>query len=360
MFYRLLKYVIPTFIGTYILWYLMKPEWLNQFCIICFLLIISWTIGYYFYDLFEQKTIDSMMNKIILITGCDTGFGNRLAYRLDRMGFHVYAGVLFPLGDDVQQLQQKCSNRLKIMRMDVTKPEEVNNVVEQIKQSGMPLWALVNNAGIGISVPFDWGNDIDVYRKVFDVNIFGVVRVTKSCMPLLRRSRGRIINVASAAGRMPAQWMGHYCMTKHNVRIFSDILRRELIGTGIKVITIEPSFFRTQIVNFDLIDKQRAKIFNETPDDIRQSYGGEKYLKCMNASNQLIMNITHDGIDQVIQAMINGIIRKYPKIYYRCCTNMELFTIWAASHLPEILLDSFTHIYNDRLYRQFKIGKYSD
>lgn len=159
---------------------------------------------------------------------------------------------------------------------------------------------------------------------------------------------------------MPAQWMGHYCMTKHNVRIFSDILRRELIGTGIKVITIEPSFFRTQIVNFDLIDKQRAKIFNETPDDIRQSYGGEKYLKCMNASNQLIMNITHDGIDQVIQAMINGIIRKYPKIYYRCCTNMELFTIWAASHLPEILLDSFTHIYNDRLYRQFKIGKYSD
>ena len=197
--HQIFHYFFPTFSTSYIIWFLWNPIWFNHFCIVCGLSIISWTLAYYFFEIFNQEMIDPV-GKIVLITGCDSGFGNRLAYRLDRMGFHVYAGVLFPLGDDVQQLQQKCSNRLKIMRMDVTKPEEVNNVVEQIKQSGMPLWALVNNAGIGISVPFDWGNDIDVYRKVFDVNIFGVVRVTKSCMPLLRRSRGRIINVASAAG----------------------------------------------------------------------------------------------------------------------------------------------------------------
>ncbi|OTF78840.1 D-beta-hydroxybutyrate dehydrogenase, mitochondrial-like protein, partial [Euroglyphus maynei] len=201
--------------------------------------------------------------------------------------------------------------------MDVTKPNEVDNVIEQIKQTGMPLWALVNNAGIAISVPFDWGNDIDVYQKLFDVNIFGVIRVTKSCITLLRQSKGRIINVASAAGRMPAQWLGHYSMAKHNVRVFSDVLRRELIGTGINVVTIEPAFFRTQIVNFEQIDKQRMKIFDETPVDIRQSYG-KNYMKCLNDSNRLIMNITHDNIDHVIDSMINGIVRKYPKIYYRC------------------------------------------
>ena len=156
-------------------------------------------MAYYFYEMLNQETIDPS-GKIVLVTGCDSGFGNQIAYRLDQLGFHVYAGVLFPDDDGAQQLRQKCSKRLRILKMDVTKQEEVDNVVEQIKQSGMPLWALVNNAGVAILVPFDWGNDIDVYRKVFDVNIFGVVRVTKSCISLLRQSNGRIVNVASLAG----------------------------------------------------------------------------------------------------------------------------------------------------------------
>ena len=157
-------------------------------------------MAYYFYEMLNQETINPS-GKIVLVTGCDTGFGNQIAYRLDQLGFHVYAGVLFPDGDGAKQLQQKCSKRLKILKMDVTKPEEVKNVVEQIKQSRKPLWALVNNAGVGVSVPFDWGNDVDIHQKVFDVNVFGLIRVTKYCMPLLRQSNGRIVNLASLAGK---------------------------------------------------------------------------------------------------------------------------------------------------------------
>ena len=87
-----------------------------------------------------------------------------------------------------------------MVKLDVTKSEDIENVVKRIKMAKTQLWAVVNNAGIGIGCPFDWGRDVDEYRKMFDVNVFGLVRVTKACVPLLRKSNGRIINVSSLAG----------------------------------------------------------------------------------------------------------------------------------------------------------------
>ena len=85
--------------------------------------------------------------------------------------------------------------------MDVTKQEDVERVVEEIRSNDKPLWAVVNNAGIGFGVFTDWGKDVDEYRRLMDVNLFGVIRVTKNCLPLLKEAgTGRIVNVASVAG----------------------------------------------------------------------------------------------------------------------------------------------------------------
>lgn len=86
--------------------------------------------------------------------------------------------------------------------MDVTNVDEINEVVEKIKAENKPLWAIVNNAGIGLSAPFDWGKDIESLTKMFNVNVFGLVRVTRACIPLLRQSHGRIINIASLACKL--------------------------------------------------------------------------------------------------------------------------------------------------------------
>lgn len=136
------------------------------------------------------------------------------------VGFHVFAGVLFPDGDGSKRLKSNGSKRLRVIPLDVTKPNDVEAAVAQIRQSKLPLWAVVNNAGIAIGCPFDWGKDIDVYQKTFDVNVFGVVRVTNRCLPLLRQSKGRVINVASVAGRLTVPIMSHYCMAKHSVCTF--------------------------------------------------------------------------------------------------------------------------------------------
>lgn len=177
----------------------------------------SWGFAYYVYERYNQDTVSSN-NKVVLITGCDTGFGNRLARKLDRLGksqsgqfwvklmcfsigYIVYAGCLFPEGDGAKKLKEVCSERLHVVRMDVTKQDEVESVVQQIRDAKKGLWAVVNNAGIAYAVPFDWGKDVEIHSKTLDVNLLGVIRTTKCCLPLLRESKGRVVNVASLAGK---------------------------------------------------------------------------------------------------------------------------------------------------------------
>lgn len=168
-------------------------------CAANFLISISWTFSSKVFDLF------SMCNKIrktgaVLITGCDSGFGHQLAIKCDELGYYVFAGVLFPDGDGAQILRSRCSERIRVVKMDVTKAEDVNNVINLIETSKLELSALVNNAGIWYPTPIEWGRDCDDMEKTFAVNVFGAVRVIKSCLPLLRRSKGRIVNVGSVVG----------------------------------------------------------------------------------------------------------------------------------------------------------------
>ena len=116
-------------------------------------------------------------------------------------GFTVFAGCLFSEGADAKKLKESNPN-IRILQLDVTNREQVENAVKEIEKSQLPLWSIVNNAGIGVGFYFDWGNDVDEHRKVMEVNTFGLMRVTKNCMGLLRKSSGRIVNVTSTAGKL--------------------------------------------------------------------------------------------------------------------------------------------------------------
>lgn len=139
----------------------------------------------------------------VLITGCDTGFGHEAAQRLAEAGWIVYAGCLTDagmaaLGDKAQQLASAGKNLVPV-QMDVTKQADVDRVVRRLVEDGVSLYALVNNAGVGRGVPFDWA-PLDEYRAIMEVNCFAVINVTKACLPLLKQSKGRIVNVSSVAG----------------------------------------------------------------------------------------------------------------------------------------------------------------
>ena len=170
--------------------------------LICVLLIspiISWFISNAIYRRICVEKV-SVTNKAILITGCDTGFGNQLAKRCDKLGFYVFAGCLNPDENGAQELKDFCSEKLKILRLDVTKYEDVVNAINQIKSSDLQLWVVVNNAGISMNAPIEWGSDVKQLNDIFSVNVLGAVRVTKLCLPLLKQTKGRVINVSSIAG----------------------------------------------------------------------------------------------------------------------------------------------------------------
>ncbi|GBM39191.1 Estradiol 17-beta-dehydrogenase 2 [Araneus ventricosus] len=214
--------------------------------------------------------------KAVFITGCDTGFGNALAKRLDSKGFHVFATCLFPAGTGATELKASCSNRLHVLHMDVTKDESVKKAFEYVKQNlgSYELWAVVNNAGIvkGFTVDF---SSVDDFRDCIDVNFLGSVRVTKAFLPLLRQTKGRIVNVTSAAGELPVPFFTPYVASKYAAVGFTDCLRFELDTWGISVVSIEPETFVTGLTCPETILKNfDAKLKGFSP-SFKEDYGDD-------------------------------------------------------------------------------------
>ncbi|NXQ65026.1 RDH16 dehydrogenase, partial [Anthoscopus minutus] len=150
----------------------------------------------------ERQTVPQLCEKHVLITGCDSGFGNLLARQLDARGLRVLAACLTHAG--AAQLQAATSKRLQTVLLDVTSSKSIADVTAWVRErvGDQGLWGLVNNAGIIIpTAPNEWLTKED-FVKVLDVNLVGLVEVTLSLLPLVRRARGRVVNVSSVMGRL--------------------------------------------------------------------------------------------------------------------------------------------------------------
>ncbi|NWI78115.1 RDH16 dehydrogenase, partial [Dryoscopus gambensis] len=172
----------------------------------------------------ERQTVPGLSEKHVLITGCDSGFGNLLARQLDARGLRVLAACLTEAG--AAQLRVATSSRLQTVLLDVTSSKSIADVTAWVRErvGDRGLWGLVNNAGIAIpTAPNEWLTKED-FVKVLDVNLVGLVEVTLSLLPLVRRGRGRVVNVASVMGRVSC-FGGGYCVSKYGVEAFSDSLR---------------------------------------------------------------------------------------------------------------------------------------
>ncbi|CAG2116814.1 unnamed protein product [Medioppia subpectinata] len=254
--------------------------------------------------------------------GCDTGFGHRLAVRLNERGFRVYATVISESSAGAIELptNARFPDKMHVLAMDVTRDNHVQRAYKYIKLHlkekchGDYLWALVNNAGICNECPIEWGTE-EMYEQVFAVNMFGVIRVTRDFLPLIRASQGRVVNVSCIMGRISMSPIGWYCMSKHAVIAFSDTLRREMRSFGVRVVTIEPSGFRTGITD----DRNRfgkiCRTWRHTSTHIQKAYGNE-YLDGL---KEMIIEFNAgfhlgDNIDIVVNDMIDAIESVEPRL----------------------------------------------
>ena len=196
-----------------------------------------------------------MMN-VILITGCSSGFGMLFAARLAASGHIVYASMRnLDKKDDLLEEVNRRGGEVRLLRLDVTDDFTIEAAIEQIEKDVGRLDVLINNAGYGIAGFFEDLTEEEI-REQMETNFFGVQKVTRRALPLLRKtaansqSKGgvKIINISSVQGRSPMPGLGAYATSKFALEGFSESLYHELRPFGISVVLVEPGSYRTKIV----------------------------------------------------------------------------------------------------------------
>ncbi|XP_067170094.1 retinol dehydrogenase 5 [Apteryx mantelli] len=295
---------------------------------------LAWALGWLVRD---RRTLPCVAGKHVFITGCDSGFGNLLARRLDRGGFRVLAGCLTPKG--AEELRRACSGRLRTALLDVTCPESVRRAVAWVRAEvgEQGLFGLVNNAGVAHPMgPTEWMAAED-YRRVLAVNALGAVEVTLGLLPLLKRARGRVVNTSSALGRLAAAG-GGYCLSKYCVEAFSDSLRRDMYHFGVTVSIVEPGFFRTALTDLESIEASLRRCWDRLPPETRLSYGDDFFAKYLEVQRRVMTALCDADLGKVAWCMEHALRARHPRSRYSAGWDAKL--LWLpASYLPARLVD---------------------
>ena len=183
------------------------------------------------------------MSKVYFITGCSTGFGRNLAMEALQQGNQV--AVTSRNTDDVKDIVARFPDNAVAIKLDVTDPQEVATAVKQAQERFGRIDVLVNNAGIGYFGAIEESEETE-YRRMFEINFFGLAAVTNAVLPVMRAQRcGHIINISSIGGMVAFPGVGFYNATKFAVTGYSEALAKETAPLGINVTVVAPSGFRT-------------------------------------------------------------------------------------------------------------------
>jgi NAD(P)-dependent dehydrogenase (short-subunit alcohol dehydrogenase family) len=239
--------------------------------------------------------------KNVLVTGASSGIGLATARTLSTAGYRVFAGV--------RRLPEK-SDALCPVLLDVTQPESIRSAFAEIEGvlQGEPLDALVNNAGVGDLRPLEC-TPLDHMRSIFDVNVFGVVGVTQTFLPLLRRGPGRIVNIGSVGGLFGLPFASSLCASKHAIEAISDALRLELWNSGIRVILLEPASINSGAA--EKIAAQVEQTLSEFSAEDQTHYGAQM----RHAAETMLESETHGSpADVVAQAVLEVLDSEDPPV----------------------------------------------
>ena len=175
---------------------------------------------------------------VALVTGATSGIGKAAALALADAGFEVIG-----TGRNTARITPR--GRVTYLDLDVSSDESVAAVVHQVIERSGRLDVLVNNAGIGSAGAAE-ENSVVQAQGVFDVNVFGLIRMTRAVLPHMRaQGSGRIINISSVLGFLPAPYGALYAASKHAVEGYSESVDHEVREHGVRVLLVEPAYTST-------------------------------------------------------------------------------------------------------------------
>ena len=182
-------------------------------------------------------TASPEIQEIAIVTGASTGIGAATARELARRGFHVLAGVRRDRDGDAIR-----GPGIEPLIIDITNPDHIR----AWELAGPGSAGAGKQRAVGVNVPVE-AFAIDEWRRLFEVNLFGHVAVTQALLPALIRSKGRVVNISSAGGKVAMATYGPYAGTKFALEAVSDSLRREMAPFGVAVVVVEPGAVRTEM-----------------------------------------------------------------------------------------------------------------
>ncbi|MGD2126447.1 MAG: SDR family NAD(P)-dependent oxidoreductase [Desulfobacteraceae bacterium] len=244
--------------------------------------------------------------EIAVVTGASSGTGRETAKRLAEKGFEVI--VAARRMDRLNELAAQFEG-ITPKQVDLSDHEAVGKFCEYL--AGLPeaVSVLVNNAGYSIRGAIE---DVppEAVRRLFEVNVFALIRVTQACLPGMRRQRkGMIVNISSMAGKFPFPMSGVYAATKHAVEAISDALRIEVRPLGIRVVTIRPGFIATEFN--EAANRLTGDLLARTDPDYKPLYQASGA-----AIGKMFVNATVPGPELIAKIILEAVLSDDAKIAY--------------------------------------------
>jgi NAD(P)-dependent dehydrogenase (short-subunit alcohol dehydrogenase family) len=292
---------------------------------------------------FDDVVPQQGMELGVIITGCDSGFGQQLAFALARDRFTVFAGCLRAEAMD----QFKGDMRIIPLLMDVRKDDQVKAVASLVNKwisigdSKTPryLHGVVNNAGIGHGGLVDWV-ELEDFQQDMDVNYFGIIRTVKAFLPMLKSQAkeyklARVVNVVSMAGLVTGGFAAPYHGSKFAAEALSSCLRSELRNFNVQVVTINPSFHQTPLVTG--MRQKVHEMWNRVPAWKQDDYGEEFFQQFVANGVDLPESFMWRArvVEQELLASIEQ-VRPPPQIIVGCDAR---FSFLVMRHCPVWLQD---------------------
>lgn len=247
--------------------------------------------------------------RVVFISGSSSGIGRAAALLLYQQGYSVYGG----------SRQPDAGLPFPMLQLDVTDAESVNAAVATVLQQAGRIDILINNAGIALGGAVEEGT-VDDARRLFETNLFGVIRLTNAILPHMRQQRrGHIINISSLAGIIGVPYLGLYAASKHALEGYSESLRYELAHLNIAISLIEPGDIRTGIVN-------------QPPSQMIAEYANI----CARTEKIHIHNVQQGPPPDVVARVILRALRENrPRLRYPVTQGSEGWVPWMKRLLPD-------------------------
>lgn len=256
-----------------------------------------------------------MKQKVVLITGGSSGIGKAIGIFLKAKGFLVY-------GTTRDLTKYPNFEYFPLLQLDVTQPDTIKKAITELLKKETSIDVLINNAGVGITGALEETPN-DEILKAFDTNFNGPLNMIKSALPQMRKQQsGLIINITSIAGYMGLPFRGIYSASKGALGILTETLRMETKPFGIKVTSLAPGDFATNIA----AGRYHAPVFEGSP-----------YNKVYDKTLKMINNDVDSAQDpiEVAKKVYQIIETKNPKVHYKVGVFMQKFSLFLKNILPD-------------------------